>query len=70
MVYYANITNDAVIVACEKGQWSKVGWSAPIVQNLSTALDNAGFTPKIIKLFYDGSYFMADQQADRWNARF
>ena len=69
-VEYVNVTNDAFLVVCSNGYRSSIGFDAPIMKKLSSALDTINFTPKIVKLFYDGSYFIGSQDVNRWIAEF
>lgn len=67
---YVNITNDAVIISCENGQFCNVGWSVPLVKNLSDALDIIEFNPKMIKLFPGVGCFIGNSDINRWYAYF
>lgn len=69
-IKYVHITNDAVVVSCETGQFCSVGWDVPLAKNLSDRLDSLDFRPKCIKLFYDGSFFIGNQDVSRWTANF
>ncbi|EMB19658.1 hypothetical protein HMPREF9723_02355 [Treponema denticola OTK] len=69
-IKYVNITNDAVIVSCENGQFCSVGWDVPLLKNLSYELDTIDFNPKIIKLFPQGDYFIGNDDINRWSAYF
>ena len=70
-IKYVNITNDAVIVSCENGQFCSVGWSVPLVNNLLKGLnERIDFKPKVIKLFPDEGYFIGNADISRWAAWF
>lgn len=70
-IKYVNITNDAVIVSCENGQYCSVGWSVPLVKNLIHALnEKIDFRPKVIKLFPTGGYFIGNDDINMWTAEF
>lgn len=67
---YVNITNDAVIISCENGQFCSVGWNVPLVKNLSDALDIIEFKPKMIKLFPGVGCFIGNSDIYKWYAYF
>ena len=70
-VNYVNITNDAVIVSCEEGQFCNVGWSVPLVKQLSNDINSiVDFKPKMIKLFPSGGYFIGNNDINRWGSWF
>ena len=69
-IHYVNVTNDAIIVSCETGEWSSVGWDVPLVKNLLKGLDEIDFNPKVIKLFPYGGYFIGNADISRWAAWF
>lgn len=69
-VLYANITNFTYLITCENGCWSSAVWENPVMQHLERELANAPFRPKIVKIFYDGSYFIGNQQTGQWTADF
>ncbi len=69
-IKYVHVTNDAIVVSCEEGQYCSVGWDVPLAKDLSDKLDTLDFRPKYIKLFYDGSFFIGNQDLSRWTATF
>ena len=69
-IYYVHITNTTTVVTCEDGYYSSVGWSVPIMQYVTSKLDEISWTPNIIKVFYDGSFFLANQATGDWEAWF
>lgn len=69
-LYYVNITNDAVIITCENGQFCDVGWNVPLIKTINEGLDKIDFRPKIIKLFPGVGCFIGNADVNRWSACF
>ena len=69
-IHYVHITNTTTVVTCENGYYSSVGWSVPIMQYVTSKLDEISWIPTILKVFYDGTYFMANQAIGAWEAWF
>lgn len=69
-IHYVHITNTTTVVTCENGYYSSVGWSVPIMQYVNSKLDEISWIPTILKVFYDGTYFMANQAIGAWEAWF
>lgn len=65
-IHYVHITNTTTVVTCEDGYYSSVGWSVPIMQYVNSKLDEISWTPTILKVFYDGTYFIANQAIGVW----
>ena len=65
-IHYVHITNTTTVVTCENGYYSSVGWSVPIMQYVNSKLDEISWTPTILKVFYDGTYFIANQAIGVW----